>query len=58
LQHVEDQRAGAVVYDVKPDEIPGKPGTIIRVCPLEGKVRTFVAARSSDLLPVDGSARR
>jgi hypothetical protein len=55
---VEDQRAGAVVYDVKPDEIPGKPGTIIRVCPLEGKVRTFVVARSSDLLPVDGSARR
>ena len=24
------------MYDVKPDEIPGKPGTIIRVYPLEG----------------------
>jgi alpha-beta hydrolase superfamily lysophospholipase len=28
--------ATAAMYDVKPDEIPGKPGTIIRVYPLEG----------------------
>jgi hypothetical protein len=24
------------LYDVKPDEIPGKPGSIIRIWPLEG----------------------
>jgi acetyl esterase/lipase len=24
------------MYDIKPDEIPGKPGTIIRIYPLEG----------------------
>ena len=45
------------MYDVKPDAIPGKPGTILRVYPLEGKVRTFVVARFSDLLHVDGSSR-
>jgi len=28
--------ATAAMYDIKPDEIPGKPGTIIRVYPLEG----------------------
>lgn len=28
--------APAAMYDVKPDEIPGKPGTIIRIYPLEG----------------------
>ena len=28
--------AAKALYDVEPGEIPGKPGTIIRVWPLEG----------------------
>ncbi len=29
-------RAPAAMYDIRPDEIPGKAGTIIRIYPLEG----------------------
>jgi len=29
-------REAKALYDVKPDEIPGRPGTIIRIWPLEG----------------------
>ena len=29
-------REAKALYDVKPDEIPGKPGSIIRIWPLEG----------------------
>jgi len=29
-------REARALYDVKPDEIPGRPGTIIRIWPLEG----------------------
>ncbi|WP_169822920.1 alpha/beta fold hydrolase [Methyloligella halotolerans] len=29
-------KPAAALYDVKPEEIPGKPGTVIRVWPLEG----------------------
>jgi hypothetical protein len=31
-----DARDAKALYDVKPDEIPGRPGTIIRLWPLEG----------------------
>jgi hypothetical protein len=29
-------REARALYDVKPDEIPGRPGSIIRIWPLEG----------------------
>jgi hypothetical protein len=29
-------REAKALYDVKPDEIPGRPGSIIRIWPLEG----------------------